>query len=82
MAAVLQRIFRSFGVLVSEVMSRGQQPYAEFASLAEVADRVKGGHTMIDHDRGGRTWYTTIDYVTTFKGLRDILIVNICWMWC
>lgn len=26
-----------FGVLIFEVMSRGTQPYSEFASLAEVA---------------------------------------------
>ena len=36
----------AFGVLVFEVMSRGQQPYAEFATLAEVAERIKGGYTM------------------------------------
>ena len=33
----------SFGVLIFEVMSRGAQPYSEFASLAEVATQVKNG---------------------------------------
>jgi serine/threonine protein kinase len=36
----------AFGVLVYEVMSRGQQPYNEFATLAEVAERIKSGYAM------------------------------------
>ena len=30
----------AFGVLTYEVFSRGQQPYGEFATLAEVAERI------------------------------------------
>jgi serine/threonine protein kinase len=33
----------SYGVLVFEVMSRGARPYNEFATLAEVATRIKDG---------------------------------------
>lgn len=33
----------AYGVLVYEVMSRGQQPYNDCASLAEVAERIKAG---------------------------------------
>lgn len=33
----------SYGVLVFEVVSRGLKPYAEFATLAEVATRIKDG---------------------------------------
>lgn len=33
-------------MLVFEVMSRGAQPYSEFASLSEVAERIKNGYTM------------------------------------
>jgi hypothetical protein len=33
-------------VLVYEVMSRGQQPYSEFNTLTEVAERIKSGYRM------------------------------------
>ena len=33
----------SFGILIFEVMSRGAQPYSEFASLNEVAAQIKRG---------------------------------------
>jgi len=36
----------AYGILVFEVMSRGQTPYAEFATLAEVAEQVKSGYIM------------------------------------
>lgn len=36
----------AFGVLVFEVMGRGAQPYAEIGTLAEVAERIKAGHTL------------------------------------
>jgi len=36
----------AFGVLVYEVMSGGRRPYEEFATLLEVAERVKAGYTM------------------------------------
>ena len=36
----------AFGVLTYEVFSGGQQPYGEFATLAEVAERIKEGYTM------------------------------------
>ena len=36
----------SFGVLMFEVMSRGAQPYSEFANLAEVTEQIKNGYTM------------------------------------
>lgn len=36
----------SFGILTYEVMSRGGQPYGEFATLAEAAERIKSGYTM------------------------------------
>jgi hypothetical protein len=34
------------GVLVWEVMSRGQQPYGDIASLPELIERVKEGHIL------------------------------------
>jgi len=36
----------AYGVLVYEVMSRGRVPYAEFATLAEVFEQVKGGYQL------------------------------------
>jgi hypothetical protein len=33
-------------VLVFEVMGRAAQPYSEFATLAEVAERIKSGYTL------------------------------------
>lgn len=36
----------AFGIMVFEVMSRGKQPYAEFATLGEVVERIKDGYTM------------------------------------
>jgi hypothetical protein len=36
----------SLSMQVFEVMSRGQQPYNEFASLPEVMEQVKAGYTM------------------------------------
>eukprot|EP00037_Helgoeca_nana_P029899 m.363711 g.363711 ORF g.363711 m.363711 type:complete len:747 (+) comp28070_c0_seq12:2867-5107(+) len=36
----------SYGVLVYEVMTRGGQPYSECHTLAEVAERIKAGHTI------------------------------------
>jgi hypothetical protein len=33
-------------VLIFEVMGRGAQPYSEFATLAEVAERIKAGYTL------------------------------------
>jgi len=36
----------AFGILVYEVMSRGRQPYADFRTLAEVAERIKARHTL------------------------------------
>jgi hypothetical protein len=36
----------AFGVLIFEVMGRGAQPYSEFATLAEVAERIKDGYTL------------------------------------
>lgn len=36
----------SFGVLVYEVMTLGQLPYCEFATLAEAAEQIKAGYVM------------------------------------
>ena len=37
----------SFGVLIFEVMSRGAQPYSEFATLNEVAAQIKRGYVNV-----------------------------------
>lgn len=36
----------AYGILIYEVMSRGLQPYADFRTLAEVAEQVKAGYTL------------------------------------
>ena len=36
----------AYGVLVWEVMSRGQHPYSEFATLTEVSTHVKEGYRL------------------------------------
>lgn len=36
----------AYGILIFEVMSRGAQPYSEFATLAEVAEQIKSGYKM------------------------------------
>jgi serine/threonine protein kinase len=36
----------SYGVLMFEVMSRGAQPYSEFATVAEVVEQIKGGYVL------------------------------------
>jgi len=48
----------AFGVLVWEVMTRGARPYAEFATLSEVAERIKSGYTMQCPMRCAKEVYT------------------------
>lgn len=36
----------AFGILVYEVMSRGDLPYANFANLADVSEQIKAGYKM------------------------------------
>lgn len=36
----------AFGILTFEVLTRGNQPYSEFSSMSEVAERIKEGYTM------------------------------------
>jgi hypothetical protein len=49
-ASVAQQDVWAFGVLVFEVMGRGAKPYAEIVTLAEVAERIKAGHTLLCPD--------------------------------
>jgi hypothetical protein len=37
----------SYGVLIFEVMSRGAQPYSEFATVNEVIEQIKSGCVIV-----------------------------------
>jgi hypothetical protein len=73
----------AFGVLVFEVMGRGAQPYSEFATLTEVAERIKSGYTLGCPD-GCRSeiheqvmlpcWEPVAERRPGYQQLRDVLV--------